>query len=419
MQTTVLTAQEAQLGEVYAEQQARGFRRLRFSQPLEQEYLVAMRAAKRAGTIICAATALVIWVIFVGLDLSRLDFAAEFSGRHYDAWLGMGLRWTTLVLLTFLLCALLRGGLQNSYPWFSMLALVMIGATAAINACIYKVRGLPHADLAEFAIIMAVFLPLGMTVRQSIVTALLVAASTAATGILMLDLGQRNETVRLSVLLLFAAFVGAVGAYLREYAERDQFLLRGRLHYSAMSDALTGIGNRRHFAQQATAALRQAARDRQEVVLAVLDVDHFKSFNDRYGHHAGDVALRMVGQRLKAGLRRPLDLVGRLGGEEFGLLLYGAGPTEAQILLEGLVAAVSDMAIPHDVSETAGHLTVSIGAAFFDGQESLDSLYRRADTALYASKVAGRNRVRFTDPLCSLAVTAANDHAPPLSRWRY
>jgi len=234
----------------------------------------------------------------------------------------------------------------------------------------------------------------------------------------LLDLEQRHETIRMSVLLFFAAFVGAVGAYLREYAERDQFLLRRQLHYSAMSDALTGIGNRRYFAQHAAAALRQAAREREDVVFAVLDVDHFKSFNDRYGHHAGDMALHMIAQSLKQGLRRPLDLVGRLGGEEFGLLLYGPAPNEALVLLEGLVTTVAGLAIPHDASETASCLTVSIGAACFDGRESLESLYRRADAALYAGKAAGRNRVELDDSAGPLVADAANDHAPPPSRWR-
>ena len=418
MPAATLKAEEAHMGEVYAEQQLRGFRRLRFEEPLEREYLAAMRAAKRPGTLICIATALVIWLVFVALDLSRLDLAAEIANRRYDAWLGIGLRWTTLALLTGLLIALLRGGLKTAYPWGSMLTLVMIGATAAINACVYKLRGLPQADLAEFAIIMAVFLPLGMTFRQSTVTALLVAGATATAGLVMLDLEQRYETVRMSVLLLFAAFVGAVGAYLREYAERDQFLLRRQLHYGAMQDALTGIGNRRYFAQHAAAALRQAAREREDVVLAVLDVDHFKSFNDRYGHHAGDMALHRVAQSLKQSLRRPLDLVGRLGSEEFGLLLYGAEPKEALTVLEAVVATVANLSIAHEASETANCLTVSIGAACFDGRESLESLYKRADAALYESKAAGRNRAALDDMAASLLAATANDQLPPSSRWR-
>jgi diguanylate cyclase (GGDEF)-like protein len=162
-----------------------------------------------------------------------------------------------------------------------------------------------------------------------------------------------------------------------------------------MSDVLTGIGNRRFFEQNAAIALRQAAREGSGAVLAILDVDHFKTFNDCYGHHAGDLALQRVGQTLKSCLRRPADVVARLGGEEFGLLLYGAGPEQAQALLEGMVRSIADLTIPHEASETAHHLTVSVGAACFDGRESLESLYRRADAALYASKDAGRNRAEF------------------------
>lgn len=382
-------------GEAYAAQRAQGFRLLRFSPPLETEYLAQMRADQRGSALICTATALLIWLGFAGLDLARLDLRAEFQARHHDAFIIIGLRALTLAVLAFLLACLFSRRLQATYPRLSFVSLVMIGLTAAISANIYKMRGLPQADLAEFAIIMAVFLPVGLTYRQSLAAASLITLIAAVAGYAMLDAGFFPAHARLSIMLFLAAFVGAVGAYLRDYAQRDQFLLSQLVHHFAMHDPLTGIGNRRHFEERATTALRQAQRERAAVTLAVLDIDHFKSFNDRYGHHAGDQALRQVARRITLCLRRPLDLAGRLGGEEFGILLYDAAPDEARVIIENIATSVAELRVGHDASPTAPFLTVSIGAAWFDGVESLESLYRRADIVLYASKAAGRNRALF------------------------
>lgn len=379
-------------GEAYAAQRAQGFRLLRFSPALETEYLAQMRADQRGSALICTATALLIWLGFAGLDLARLDLRAEFAAQHRDAFVVIGLRVGTLAILAFLLACLVSRRLQATYHRLSFVSLVMIGLTAAICTNIYKMRGLPQADLAEFAIIMAAFLPVGLTYRQSLAAAGLITLIAAAAGYAMLDAPHLPAHTRLSVMLLLATFVGAIGAYLREYAQRDQFLLSQLVHHFAMHDPLTGIGNRRHFEERATTALRQAQREHVPVTLAILDIDHFKSFNDRYGHHAGDQALRQVAQRIALCLRRPLDLAGRLGGEEFGILLYDAAPHEARVIIENIAASVAELRIGHDVSPTSAFLTVSIGAAPFDGTESLESLYRRADLLLYASKKAGRNR---------------------------
>jgi diguanylate cyclase (GGDEF)-like protein len=401
----------AQAG-LYAEQQAKGFGRLRFSPSLEREYRRHMRQEQRISTLICSATALAIWLAFMALDLWRLDLPHELAERHYDVWITVTLRLIVLSILLLLIQRLGSRGLAADkaappdYPWLSFLALVLIGTSSATSANVMKLRDLAHADMAQFVIIIAVFLPVGMTFRQSLGAATLIAGATALLGGVMLDPGHMREHIRLSTLVFFAVFVGAVGAYLREYAQRDQFLLRRLLHHYAMFDALTGIGNRRFFEQHAATALLQAQRGGEGVVLAILDVDHFKKFNDRYGHQTGDLALSLVARSLKAGLRRPMDLAARLGGEEFGLLLYGTGPEQAQVLLDSIVAAIVELAIPHDSSATAPHLTVSIGAACFDGRETLESLYRRADAVLYESKTGGRNRAGLDWPRSVVALAS-------------
>lgn len=387
------TAVHAQHGDLYAEQRARDFRRLGFAPKLEREFRLHMRADQRTSTLVCIVTALGIWLAFIALDLSRLNTIREISAGHRDVEMAMALRLSTLAAIAALLYVLLTRRLPRAYHWLSMLVLVLIGTASAFIANMYKLRDLPQADLAQLVVIAAVFLPLGLTFYQSLAIALFIAVLTTALGLVMLDDAHMLEHIRLSVLLFFAVFVSAVGAYLREYAQRDQFLLRRILHNHAMSDALTGIDNRRSFEQHAAVTLLQGRRDRIDVAFAVLDIDHFKKYNDRYGHQAGDHALGQVAAAIASCLRRPMDMVGRIGGEEFAIVLYGADPEQARRMLGSVIDAVAALAIPHEASDTADCLSVSIGAACFDGSETLEQLYRRADLMLYESKRNGRNRL--------------------------
>lgn len=380
----------------YAEQRERDFRRLRFAPKLEREFRLHMRADQRTSTLVCILTALGIWLAFIALDLSRLNALFEFAAGHRDVELAIVLRVATLAAIVALIYALLRHRLPRAYHRLSMLVLTLIGTSSAFIADMYKLRDLPQADLAQLVIIAAVFLPVGLTFYQSLGIALFIAVLTTGLGLVMLDDIHMLEHLRLSVLLFFAVFVSAVGAYLREYAQRDQFLLRRILHSHAMSDALTGIDNRRSFEQHAAIALLQGRRDRIGIVFAVLDIDHFKQFNDRYGHQSGDRALGLVAGAIASCLRRPMDMVGRIGGEEFAILLYGVDQELGRGMLDSVARAVAALAIPHEASDTAGYLTISMGAARFDGRETLEQLYRRADLMLYESKKNGRNRLTLS-----------------------
>ncbi|MGO4405695.1 diguanylate cyclase [Bosea sp. RAF48] len=377
-----------------AQQRARGFRLLRFEPLLEAEFLDQMRREQKPSATICTATALLIWIGFGAFDLVRLDYPAEIAAWRPDFVAGTGLRLLTLVVLSTSFGLLVASDARRIYPWMSLFALILVAAGAAVNANVYKVRGIPHAELACFAIVMAVFLPLGMTFRQSLFTAVSTALSVAIAGLLMLDVVYARETITLAAMLAFAAFVGAVGAYLREYAQRDKFLLRRMLQQLAMLDPLTGLANRRHFGDHAVAALQSAYSDNSPAALIVLDVDYFKRFNDTYGHQRGDFALKLVAQRLSTFTRHPQDLVGRLGGEEFAILIIGLDASRTAHLVGEIVRSILELRISHGSSDAAAFLSVSAGIASFDGGESLESLYRRADTALYEAKRCGRNCYR-------------------------
>jgi diguanylate cyclase (GGDEF)-like protein len=162
-----------------------------------------------------------------------------------------------------------------------------------------------------------------------------------------------------------------------------QDLLR-RLRREAASDGLTGAANRRSWDEELPQAIEQAARSRSPLSLVMFDLDHFKRYNDAYGHPAGDALLRMVVSAWRERLR-PSALLCRYGGEEFVALLPGCGVAEAARLAEDLRRLVPD------------GQTCSAGVAGWDGRESPQCLVERVDAALYQAKLAGRNRVHTAD----------------------
>jgi diguanylate cyclase (GGDEF)-like protein len=160
----------------------------------------------------------------------------------------------------------------------------------------------------------------------------------------------------------------------------------------ATLDGLTGIYNRRHFMDQALRAYETARRFGQPLTALMLDVDHFKTVNDRYGHHVGDQVLRVLAERCRGALRS-VDVLGRFGGEEFAILLPGTTQqSAANILAERIRRRVADDPVPTDAGPVK--VTVSVGVAAIDEQtRHPDDLLKRADAALYEAKQAGRNRV--------------------------
>ena len=168
---------------------------------------------------------------------------------------------------------------------------------------------------------------------------------------------------------------------------------RRALHREAGEDALTGLSNRRQFDRTLEAAHETALETRQPLALVLIDADAFKAFNDRYGHVAGDDCLRVIAGVLAAAAPAP-DHVARIGGEEFAVLLQGAGTQEAMCWAETARGALQACAIPH-AGSTHGRVTVSFGIAVVDpgAEGDIRGLMERADGALYAAKRSGRDRV--------------------------
>lgn len=168
------------------------------------------------------------------------------------------------------------------------------------------------------------------------------------------------------------------------------------LRAQALTDGLTGVANRRRFDDALQLEWRRCLRRRAPLAVLMIDIDHFKQFNDCYGHQAGDRCLRAVGEALQASFRRPYDLVARYGGEEFVCLMPECSLTDARTMAEEAVLAVRRLAIPHERSPTAPVVTISAGiATCVPGEpgEAPERLMQRADAALYEAKRQGRNRV--------------------------
>ncbi|MEP7122642.1 MAG: diguanylate cyclase [Byssovorax sp.] len=159
-------------------------------------------------------------------------------------------------------------------------------------------------------------------------------------------------------------------------------------------DGLTAIANRRRFDEVLDLAWRSSLRRREPLSLIMIDVDHFKRFNDRHGHLGGDECLRRVAACIDAVGRRPGDLPARYGGEEFALLLPNTDLDGAIQLASAVIARIAAEAIPHGDSDVSPHVTVSLGlaSAVPTREGSPDDLIRRADAALYGAKRAGRAR---------------------------
>jgi diguanylate cyclase (GGDEF)-like protein len=185
---------------------------------------------------------------------------------------------------------------------------------------------------------------------------------------------------------------------LKDYADRIRALSR--------TDPLTGLANRRVLDERLALECARAQRSGEPLAVLMLDIDHFKAYNDHHGHPAGDAALVRVALALEACLRRAGDLVARFGGEEFCVVLPLTDAAQAREIAGQLCQAVRDLALPHGHSPTAGHVTLSIGVATGlpegvsarrpsdgDGAPTPADWVAQADAALYQAKRQGRDRV--------------------------
>jgi diguanylate cyclase (GGDEF)-like protein len=391
----------------HALQLQRGFPRLKFAAPLEAEF----REVHLAETLPQLRRNLWLAIVFVVafsalthlvldepvnqlLDLIRVAMFAPILG------IGLAVVYSPLY--------------RRFYPLVSQIGAPTFGIGVTVLAVIAASHGVSLIATVVLTSIY-IFFMLGMTFYSALGSSLLVFISyfisAAAIGL------PASVQVIDGGVLIFTNMIGAMVCYTLERATRTNYLEERMLIETASRDGLTGIHNRRLFDEHVDRIWPQATRDRASLGLLLIDIDHFKAYNDYYGHQAGDECLRQVAWCLSRCSRRPLDITARYGGEEFAIVLYEADRSHVEEASRRIQAEIESLALVHAASPAAiKRLTVSIGAACIVPKSGRTQygFIQLADEALYDAKERGRNRVVIMDKEYEQLSTGSFRKGPPL-----
>lgn len=365
-------------------QKARGFRLLRFAAPLESRFCEDYRESGRGFRLILLCLGC-LTVLGTPVYNDLLDAPEGFR------------RLTMPVLYGLQVPAFVIAIAVTAIPsWRRHADIALIGAALLLAFGFLAERAIGAAygfDIPlEFigVLVVAVFFIARLRFRAFLPAALFMAAIMVANEALLV-VPESDEWYRVMAMLLLIA-VAFVGGYSQEYLARAAWLERGILEHLSTHDGLTGLLNRRAVLDTIARGLRQAARDGAGYGLAVIDLDHFKGYNDAYGHARGDDFLRHLAGILQGAARRPQDCVGRLGGEEFVLVWYDADPPEMVSRTECLRREL-ELGGPGGVEPWSA--TMSVGLVTLRPRPGTrpESVIEAADRLLYRAKRAGRNRV--------------------------
>ncbi len=205
----------------------------------------------------------------------------------------------------------------------------------------------------------------------------------------------RLSSIYAMSLLIFATITGG---WMIEFFNRLTWLRRDWLARISSFDPLTGLLNKRAFHKELQQRLDYAQRKRRPIALVIIDVDHFKAYNDNYGHQAGDRCLATLAEKLGKAAKRGGDLAARIGGEEFALLWFGLDRISTNMLLARLLETVRELNIAHNHTGTnTSRITISAGACWLvpSDESTLDQLLHSADMLMYEAKNAGRDQFRL------------------------
>jgi len=282
----------------------------------------------------------------------------------------------------------------------------MILLTALVTAAVFWQTRYPISFLPYAVLVLAAFRlgPAGVALNCGVLAAISIGMTIAGHGPFALlenaDSGER--ILLLQIFLSVAVFMSVpIATALAERKELELSLTRARdeLKGLAATDALTGLGNRRAFDEALEREWNRAIRYREPISLALLDIDHFKRFNDHYGHKPGDECLAKVGHLLAETVFRPGDVIARYGGEEFAIVLPGTSADGALQVAERLRQIIEHQGWRH-IGSPEGCITVSVGVATIEPtpRQAKSTLFEQADAALYKAKAQGRNRVECARP---------------------
>ena len=381
----------------YANELRLDFPDLRFAAELEKDFqafhLDRVRSRVRFFQLATCLLSLAVAIHLVVLD--GLPVRSVLVG-----WLGVA-----IPVSVFLLWASWSPFYERLYLPAARIALPLLGIISAVGIASRILVGHPDPFYFLTSYSIALFFLGGQMFREALIAnALMILAHGAALALV----GEPVESVVYYVSVL--TITAAVGAFVYRGVERQlrtSFLERGLMGEMAARDGLTGLKNRGAFDDHFPRMWQQGLRDRRSLALLLIDVDHFKAYNDRYGHQGGDEALRRVAQVVQGFARRPLDMAARYGGEEFVLALFDMSGEFVQELAEELRQSILALQIPHEDSPTAPFVTASIGISVVRPKmgRTPDGAVQLADESLYSAKRSGRNCVKLVDSDYALFTT--------------
>jgi diguanylate cyclase (GGDEF)-like protein len=366
-----------------------GFRPLRFLPELEPLYL-----AERADAIVTRRLALVgAAIVLVGIApvLNALILHPPPEFNRPALWAQFA------VMIPALLVAALVTSVRRLRPWQDPVAAAV--AVIVTSGLLYE-RHIGAAVGFAVPIELVSVVLLGTAVLGGLrmvyfVPAVVTIVVTFAVNELY-TFGVSASALNTIAAMAMMALLAAIGSYMEERSSRAEWLHRRLAEEMAVQDSLSGLANARAFRETYPRLHAAAARAKQPLLVAMLDIDYFKNYNDHYGHLAGDECLRRVSAVLPRHGRRGTDLQARIGGEEFALVWYDVSPEQGRSLLEKLRAEVEGLRLPHAAAPSGpGVVTISVGAACLtpDDPGTPAALLDAADKQLYLSKEHGRNQV--------------------------
>lgn len=313
-----------------------------------------------------------------------------------DAFNALAHRLQYGLMIPALLAAVAAASWPRLHRWsppLTILALLCVCAGLLGQRWVAAAYGVHFPEDFVMAAVISALLLTGLRLNRLLPWALLITACAS-----LVELGQarqRPDVIYTVICMWMLTGLAVAGAYYIETLRRSAWLQTRLLELQAQTDSLTGLANRRQFLAEAARLLAQAARAGKSVAVCMFDVDHFKAYNDHYGHAAGDECLRRIAGAIHGSTRRPLDLSVRWGGEEFAVLWFDVDPRSARQMAEAVRLAVVGLGIAH--AGVGAGSTVTLSGGLWQGPplagDSVERLLALADVRLYAAKAAGRNRI--------------------------
>lgn len=378
----------------------RGFRFLRFPPRIERLFLRHDIPRRRKRYLVLGLVAVVIYNVYCFSDMIVL------RDIYPLAWL------IRLGIVTPVMCMMLLIVYLQKLKRYTEQMIGSIVVSTSLSILIMLLLSNDPNEIHYHTGIIIIIIFGNIVVGLSFVTALVCSAIVLALYSALLPIATTMSVEAIfnhALVLTTAVVMSLIGNYQMEAELRRVFLMsllnrlesiklaqtNKTLEQLSLSDPLTGLYNRRYFDAALEREWRGAQRSGEPLALLYIDIDHFKLYNDTYGHKTGDCCLVKVAETIRCAARRPYDVCARYGGEEFVALLPGTDLEQAAAVAERIRTGVEKMCIAHESSLTCAHVTVSIGLA--GGITSTIpgpySLMDAADSAMYQAKREGRNRV--------------------------